>query len=160
MLDGIPPAPRGVPQVEVSFDIDANGIVSVSAKDKASGKTQTVRIEANTSLSKEEIEKLKAEAVQYADEDRKKKELAEAKNNAENLVYSSEKALKDSGDKVPAEVKDVINQKIAAVKAVKDGQDAVAIKSATDSLSAEIQKIGQAMYGNPQAGGQTPPEAK
>lgn len=161
MLDGIPPAPRGIPQVEVIFDIDANGIVSVSAKDKASGKMQTVRIEANTSLSKEEIEKLKAEAVQYAEEDHKKKELVEAKNNAENLVYASEKALRDAGEKVSAEIKDSITKKIEAVKAVKDGADAAVIKSATDALSAEIQKIGQAMYGNPPAGGatggQTPP---
>ncbi|MDO8466637.1 MAG: molecular chaperone DnaK [bacterium] len=149
MLDGIPPAPRGTPQVEVSFDIDANGIVSVSAKDKASGKTQTVRIEANTSLSKEEIEKLKAEAVQYAAEDRQKKELAEAKNNAEHLIYASEKALKDGGEKVPADVKEAITKKIEAVKAVKDGQDAAMIKTASDALSVEIQKIGQAMYGNP-----------
>lgn len=157
ILDGIPPAPRGVPQVEVGFDIDANGIVSVSAKDKASGKTQTVRIEANTSLSKEEIEKLKAEAVQYADEDRKKKELVEAKNNAENLIYASEKALKDAGEKVPADVKESITKKIEAVKAVKDSEDAAAIKSAADALSAEIQKIGQAMYGNQKPGEQTPP---
>ncbi len=158
ILDGLPPAPRGTPQVEVTFDIDANGILSVSAKDKASGKIQTIKIEANTSLSKEEIEKLKAEAVQYAAEDRQKKELAEAKNNAENLIYASEKALKDAGDKVAADVKDAIGKKIEAVKAVKDGQDAAAIKSAADALSAEIQKIGQAMYGNPQQpGGQTPP---
>ncbi len=165
ILDGLPPAPRGTPQVEVTFDIDANGILSVSAKDKASGKIQTIKIEANTSLSKDEIEKLKAEAVQYAAEDRQKKELAEAKNGAENLIYASEKALKDAGDKVAVDVKDSIGKKIEAVKAVKDGQDAAAIKSATDALSAEIQKIGQAMYGNQQQPGaqtppNTPPEAK
>lgn len=158
ILDGLPPSPRGVPQVEVTFDIDANGILSVSAKDKASGKTQTVKIEANTSLSKEEIEKLKAEAAQYATEDRQKKELAEAKNGAENLVYAAEKALKDGGEKVPADIKDSITKKIDAVKAVKDGQDASAIKTAADALSTEIQKIGQSMYGNPSAGsGQAPP---
>ncbi|MDP1719249.1 MAG: molecular chaperone DnaK, partial [bacterium] len=160
MLDGIPPSPRGIPQIEVTFDIDANGIVSVSAKDKASGKTQTVRIEANTSLSKEEIEKLKAEAVQYAEEDRKKKELVEAKNNAENLIYASEKALKDGGDKVPANIKEEITKKIEVLRELlrqaQDKQDAAAIKSAADALSAEIQKIGQAMYGSAKGQEQTP----
>ena len=153
ILDGIPPATRGTPQVEVTFDIDANGILSVSAKEKASGKSQSVKIEANTSLSKEQIEKLKNEAAQYAEEDRKKKDLAEAKNNAETLVYASDKALKDAGDKVPAEVKEAINKKIEAVKAVKDGPDAAPIKKATDELSAEIQKISASMPGNPPPSG-------
>ncbi len=152
ILDGIPPAARGTPQVEVTFDIDANGILSVSAKDKGSGKTQSVRIEANTSLSKDQIEKLKNEAAQYAEQDRQKQSLAEARNNAENLVYVSEKAVKDAGDKISAEIKDAINKKIEALKAVKDGQDAGAIKNAANDLSSEIQKIGAQMYGNPPAG--------
>lgn len=149
ILDGIPPAPRGTPQVEVTFDIDANGILSVSAKDKASNRSQTVRIEATTSLSKEEIEKLKSEAAQYAEEDKKKKELAEAKNGAEQLLYLAEKSLKEAGDKVSAIIKEGVNKKIEALKAVKDGQDASAIKNAVSELSAELQKIGSAMYGKP-----------
>lgn len=148
ILDGIPPSPRGVPQVEVTFDIDANGILSVSAKDKASGKSQSVRIEASTALSKDEIEKLKAEAAAHADEDKKKKEAIETKNQAEQLVYVSEKALKDAGDKVPAEVKTTITEKIDKLKVVKDGGDTAAIRSAMDELSAAIQKIGQAAYGS------------
>ena len=154
ILDGIPPSPRGTPQVEVTFDIDANGILSVSAKDKASGRTQSVRIEASTNLSKEEIERLKNEAAKHADEDRKKKDLVEAKNNAEQLVYVSEKSLKDAGDKVPKEVKDAITVKIEKVKSVKDGQDGEAIKTAVAELSAEIQKIGSAMNSK-----QEPPKA-
>ncbi len=159
ILDGIPPAARGIPQVEVTFDIDANGILSVSAKDKGSGKTQSVRIEANTSLSKDQIEQLKKEAAQYAEQDRQKKELAEARNNAESLAYASEKALKDAGDKITAEIKDSITKKIEAVKSVKDGQDAGAIKKATDELSAEIQKVGAQAYGNQPGGAQPGPEA-
>ena len=148
MLDGIPPAPRGVPQVEVSFDIDANGIVSVSAKDKASGKTQSVRIEASTSLSKEEIEKLKQDAAAHAVEDKKKREIVETKNQAENLIYTSEKALKDAGDKVSADIKSSITEKIDKIKSVKDGSDLDVLKTAIAELSTEIQKIGSSMYGN------------
>jgi molecular chaperone DnaK len=146
ILDGIPPSPRGVPQVEVAFDIDANGILSVSAKDKASGKTQSVKIEASTQLSKEEVEKLKNEAAAHASEDARKKELIEAKNQAEQMIYLSEKTLRDLGDKVPADAKEEINKKVEALKAVKDGSDIESIKSATANLSAEIQKVGQQMY--------------
>ncbi|MEK7138034.1 MAG: molecular chaperone DnaK [Patescibacteria group bacterium] len=151
VLDGLPPSPRGVPQVEVTFDIDANGILNVSAKDKASGKTQSVKIEASTNLSKDEIEKLKREAAEHAAEDAKKKELIETKNQAESMVYMSEKSLKDAGDKVPEDVKKVINEKIEELKKIKDGEDLEAIKSASANLSAEIQKIGQSMY-NDKAG--------
>jgi len=147
ILDGIPPAPRGMPQVEVNFDIDTNGILSVSAKDKASGKVQSVKIEASTNLSKEEIEKLKNEAVKYAEEDRKKKDLAETHNQAEGLIYTAEKALKEAGDKVSQEIKDSINKKIESLKELKTSVDAEAIKKATEELSSEMQKIGQAMYG-------------
>ncbi len=146
MLEGIPPSPRGMPQVEVSFDIDANGILNVSAKDKATGKSQSVRIEASTALSKEEIEKLKREAETHASEDAKKKELIEARNLAESLVYTSEKALKDAGDKVDAAVKQSVQEKIDATKAAMGGEDAAALKAATEALSTEVQKIGQAMY--------------
>lgn len=148
ILDGIPPAPRGIPQIEVHFDIDANGILSVSAKDKASGKVQSVKIEASTNLSKEEIERLKNEAVKYAEEDRKKKDLAEAHNHAESLIYAAEKAIKEAGDKVTQEIKDAINQKIEALKNLKGSSDTETIKKATEELSTEMQKIGQAMYGN------------
>lgn len=153
ILDGIPPSPRGVPQIEVSFDIDANGILNVKAVDKASGKSQSVKIEASTNLSKDEIEKLKQDAAKFAAEDAKKKEMSEAKNHAESLVYMSEKALKDAGDKVPADVKDSINAKIEELKKVKDGTDAEAIKSAAEALSSEIQKIGQSVYNKTNGGG-------
>jgi molecular chaperone DnaK len=159
MLEGIPPAPRGVPQVEVSFDIDANGILSVKAVDKASGKSQSVKIEASTSLSKEEVERLKNEAAKFAEEDARKKESIEAKNHAETLIYTAEKALADAGDKVPAETKTSIEEKIAALKQVKDTGDKGTIESAAKALSDEIQKIGQAYYNNPEGGapqGETP----
>ena len=159
VLDGIPPAPRGTPQVEVTFDIDANGIVSVSAKDKQSGKSQSVKIEASTNLSKEEIERLKADAVAHAEEDKKKRELVDIKNQAEHAVYSGEKALKEHGDKVPADVKTAVQEKIDALKAALAGTDAITIKTAFDALSAEIQKIGQQYgQGTPPPADGTPPQ--
>jgi len=162
VLDGIPPAPRGTPQVEVTFDIDANGIVSVSAKDKQSGKSQSVKIEASTNLSKEEIERLKADAVAHAEEDKKKKEFVDTKNQAEHAIYNAEKALKEHGEKVPAEIKGAITEKIEVLKTANNGVDITAIKTALDALSAEIQKIGQ-QYGQatpPQSGEQKPEEPK
>ncbi len=155
ILDGIPPAPRGMPQVEVTFDIDANGIVSVSAKDKASGKSQSVRIEASTALSKEEIEKLKRDAEVNRAADLKKKELVEARNMAEHLIYTSEKALKDAGEKVPADVRDSITKRVADLRTAKDTGTVEGIKKEIDALSAEIQKIGQ--YMNKEQSSQTPP---
>lgn len=146
ILDGIPPSPRGLPQVEVAFDIDANGILSVSAKDKASGRTQSVKIEASTNLSKDEIEKLKHEAAEHAVGDAKKKELIEAKNQAESLIYLSEKSLKDAGGKVPEDVKKTITEKIEAVKRAQESENLEEIKNVSADLSAEIQKIGQSMY--------------
>ena len=154
ILDGIPPSPRGIPQVEVTFDIDANGILSVSAKDKASGKIQSVKIEASTQLSKDEVEKLKTEAVSHAEEDRKKKELAETRNLAEQTIYLAEKSLKDAGDKITEDVKNAVNQKISALKSVKDGGDIEAVKSAINELSLELQKIGQQMYNKQDDAGQ------
>lgn len=145
ILDGIPPAPRGVPQVEVSFDIDANGILSVKAKDKASGKEQSIKIEAQSSLSKEEIEKMKADAETHAEEDKKKREMIDNKNTAEQLIYTSEKSLKDYEAKIPADVKSEIESKIAEAKKAKDGTDNEALKKATAELSASLQKIGQYM---------------
>jgi molecular chaperone DnaK len=146
MLDGIPPAPRGLPQVEVAFDIDANGILNVSAKDKATGKSQSVKIQASTNLSKEEVERLKKEAAEHAAEDAHRKDAAETRNQAESMVYMAEKALKDGGDKVPAEVKAAVQGKIDALKKAKEGNNLEEMKAALDALSAEIQKIGQAFY--------------
>jgi molecular chaperone DnaK len=167
ILDGIPPAPRGMPQVEVSFDVDANGILNVTAKDKATGKANSIKITASSGLSKEEVEKMKQEAAAHEAEDKAKHSTIEAKNIAEQLIYTSEKALKDAGDKVPADVKKGIEDKIATLKSAKDANpmDAAAVKSATEALSTEIQKIGQFMnqqagqQGGAQPGGQQkPPE--
>lgn len=155
ILDGIPPAPRGMPQVEVSFDIDANGILSVTAKDKATGKANSIKITASSGLSKEEVEKMKKDAEANATEDAKKKEMIEAKNIAEQLIYTSEKSLKDAGEKVPAELRKSIEDKIADVKTRKESTDPAGLKTATDALSGELQKIGQYMQQQ-----QTPPGAQ
>ncbi len=146
ILDGIPPAPRGIPQVEVAFDIDANGILNVTASDKATGKKQTVHIEASTGLSKEEIEKMKKDAEMHAGEDRAKKESIEAKNQAENMIYLSEKTLRETGDKVSAEERKGVEDKINDVKAALSGSDNQKIKETTEKLSLEISKIGAKMY--------------
>ncbi len=146
ILDGIPPAPRGVPQVEVSFDIDANGVLNVKASDKATGKEQKITITASTGLSKEEVEKMKTDAETHAEEDKKKKEGIEIKNMAETLIYSTEKSMRDLGDKVDADIKKKVEEKIEALKKVKDGEDLEAIKKATEELSTEAQKIGEIMY--------------
>ncbi|MDO8594973.1 MAG: molecular chaperone DnaK [bacterium] len=151
ILDGLPPAPRGMPQVEVTFDIDANGILAVKAKDKATGKEQSIKIEARSSLSKDEIEKMKKDAEAHAGEDAQKRELVEAKNLAEQLIYTSEKTLKDNKDKVPADSAKLVEDKIAELKKVKDASDLAAIKVATEALSQEIQKVGQALYKNNQS---------
>lgn len=146
ILDGIPPAPRGVPQIEVTFDIDANGILTVTAKDKATGRSQNITIRDSSALSKEEIERMKKEAEQFAAEDRKKKELIDLRNQADTLIYTSERALKDAGDKVSAEIKKLVEEKITELKKVKDANDIEAIKKAIQELGEAIQKIGQAMY--------------
>ncbi len=161
ILDGIPPSPRGLPQIEVTFDVDANGILNVKAKDKQSGKEQSIRIEARSGLTDADIEKMKHDAEAHAEEDRLKKESAESRNIADQLVYTAEKSLKDAGDKVPAEVKASVEEKIAEVKKLRDGADTAALKQATEALSTEMQKIGQAMSapGGSAEGGnqQTPP---
>ena len=146
MLDGIPPSPRGVPQIEVTFDIDANGILSVKAKDKATGKEQSIRIEASTGLSKEEIEKMTKDAEAHAEEDKKKKEIVEARNLADTLIYTTEKALRDAGEKIPSDKKKPVEEKIEALKKVKNSEDIATIKKATEELSQEAQKIGQELY--------------
>ena len=145
ILDGIPPAPRGVPQVEVTFDIDANGILNVKAKEKASGKEQSIKIQGSSGLSKEEIEKMKKDAEMNAAEDEKKKAEVESRNIAEQLIYTAEKSLKDAGDKVPADVKSDVEAKIADLKKAKEGTDMDALKTASEALSTSMSKIGEAM---------------
>jgi len=146
ILDGLPPSPRGIPQVEVTFDIDANGILSVKAADKATGKSQSVRIEAQTALNKEEVERLKREAAEHREEDEKKKDLVEARNRAETLIYAAEKALRDAGDKVPEDIKTSINSKIETLKKNLGSDDRQGIESAANELSSELQKIGESLY--------------
>ncbi len=145
ILDGIPPSPRGMPQVEVSFDIDANGILSVKAKDKTSGKEQSIRIEASSGLTPAEIEKMQKDAELHKDEDMKKKEHVEVKNHAEQLVYTAEKSLKDAEGKITDDLKTSVQTKIDALKKEKDGGTTEGIKKATEELSVELQKIGPAM---------------
>ncbi len=145
ILDGIPPAPRGMPQVEVSFDIDANGILNVTAKDKTTGKSNSIKITASSGLSKEEVAKMQKDAEMHTAEDQKKREAVEAKNIAEQMIYTSEKALKDAGDKVSADVRKGVEDKIADLKQVKDGADLAKIKTATEALSTELSKVGEAM---------------
>lgn len=161
VLDGIPPAPRGIPQIEVTFDVDSNGVLNVTAKDKSTGKEQSIRIEANSGLSEDDIEKMKQDAEAHADEDNKKKELIEARNVADHMIYTAEKAIKDHGEAAGQEVVTAINDKITALKEVKDKDDKNAITSATEALSTEMQKIGEVMQkaaaeSAPQAEGDTP----
>jgi molecular chaperone DnaK len=151
VLDGIPPAPRGMPQIEVIFDVDSNGVLSVKAIDKSTGKEQSIRIEASSGLTKDEIERMKKDAEEHADEDAKKKEIIETRNLADQMIYTAEKALKDHGDKVDEATKTAINQKIAGVKEVKDKDDKTAIEKATQELSTEMQKIGEIMQKAAQA---------
>ena len=168
ILDGIPPSPRGMPQIEVSFDVDANGILNVTAKDKASGKSQSIKIEASSGLKEEDIKKMQQDAELHAEEDKKKKELVDVKNTAEMMIYTAEKAIKDNEAKIPADTKDGVNGKITALRGVKDGADMEAIKNATEELSREMSKIGEALSkaapeagqaGNPSTGsGPSTPE--
>ena len=146
ILDGIPPAPRGIPQVEVTFDIDANGIVHVTAKDKATGKEQKITITASSGLSKEEIERMQKDAEAHAEEDKKRKELVDIKNMSDALIYTAEKTLKDAGDKAKEEDKKDVETKVEELKKLKDGDDKEAIQKAYDALSEAIQKVGAAMY--------------
>ncbi|KKU10447.1 MAG: Chaperone protein DnaK [Parcubacteria group bacterium GW2011_GWF1_45_5] len=150
ILDGIPPSPRGIPQVEVTFDIDTNGILSVTAADKATNKKQSIRIEGSTGLSKDEIERLRKEAEIHLDEDKKKKETVETKNMADNLVYQGEKSLREWGDKVAAEVKEKIQKAIDELKSAKDAGDSDKIKPAMEQLSVVLQEVGKNMYANQQ----------
>lgn len=150
ILDGIPPSPRGMPQVEVTFDVDANGILNVKAKEKTSGKEQSIRIEARSGLSKEDIEKMTKDAEMHSDEDKKKREEVDVKNTAEQMAYTAEKSLKDNKDKLPAELVKEIEDKITEVNKVKGEASIDNIKKATEELSSSMQKIGEAMAKNQQ----------
>ncbi len=145
VLEGIPPSPRGIPQVEVTFDVDANGILNVKAMDKASGKVQSIRIEASSGLTDADIKKMQQDAEIHAEEDAKKKELVDVKNTAEMIIFTAEKSIKDYGDKVDAGMKTEIESKISTLKTAKEGSDMEAIKRATEDLSNEMSKIGEAM---------------
>ncbi len=146
VLDGIPPAQRGVPQIEVTFDIDANGILKVTAQDKATGRSQHITITASSGLSDSEVEKMRKDAETHAEDDRKRRDLIEARNNADNTAYAAEKALREFGDKVPADVKSEVEGKVADVKKAAEGEDVDAIRTATQSLGESIQKIGGSVY--------------
>jgi len=165
MLDGIPPAPRGLPQVEVTFDIDASGILTVTAKEKTTGKVQSIKITGSTGLSKEDIEKMKTDAEAHTADDEKRKELVEARNIADQAVYAAEKAVRENGEKAGAEIVKEVQDKIDALKTAKESEDSATIKSATEALSSTLSKIGEAMIKAQQSqtppsdasGGQTPP---
>jgi molecular chaperone DnaK len=155
-LVGIPSAPRGVPQVEVTFDIDANGIVNVSARDKATGKEQQIRIQASGGLSEAEIQKMVKDAEAHAAEDKRHKELVEARNHAEALIHTTERTLAEHGDKVGAAEKQAIEQAIAELKTATSGEDAEAIRQKTQTLAQASMKLGEAMYRQADGGGAAP----
>jgi len=162
ILDGVPPAPRGIPQIEVTFDIDANGILKVNAQDKASGRSQHITITASSGLAKDEVERMRKEAEVHAAEDKQRRDLIEARNTADNSVYGVEKVLNELGDKVPAEIKTEVQSAVDEVKKVKEGEDEPAIRKAVDALSQVVQKVGAAAYEQapeqpgPEAGPQNP----
>jgi molecular chaperone DnaK len=146
VLDGIPPAPRGVPQIEVAFDIDASGILNVKASDKASGKEQSIKITGSTGLTKEEVEKMTKDAEAHAAEDSEKKSKIEARNQADSLIFTAEKSLKDAGDKVAEDVKKDIEEKVSALKGILDSGSKEDLETKTKELSDALQKVGEAMY--------------
>jgi molecular chaperone DnaK len=159
ILDGIPPAPRGVPQVEVTFDIDANGIINVTAADKATGRSQKITITASSGLNDQEIERMKKEAEEHAEEDSKRKELIEVRNNADSAVYTAEKTLRDLGDKIEESLKTEVNEQVNKVREAMNGEDVAAIRAEGDKLSQVIQKIGASMYQQPEGDQSAGPEA-
>lgn len=152
ILDGIPPSPRGMPQIEVLFDVDANGILSVTAKDKTTGKANSIKITATSGLSKEEVERMKQEAAKHENEDKQKKDDIEVKNVAEQLIYTAEKSLKDNKDKIPADLVKSVETKIETLKTAKNGTDMTAVKTASEALSSEMSKIGEHISKNSQPG--------
>ena len=156
-LTGLPPAPRGVPQIEVSFDIDANGIVNVSAKDMGTGKSQAMQITGGSALSKDDIDRMMRDAEQHAEEDRQRREDAEVRNQAESLVYQTEKFLKENDEKLPADVKDAVNSALGEAQEALKGTDTAAIKAAMEKLATESQKLGAALYQQQGAAGEAGP---
>ena len=146
ILSGIPPAPRGVPQVEVTFDIDANGILNVKAQDKATGKEQSIRITGSTGLTKDEVEKMTKEAEMHAAEDTAKKDKIEARNAADSLIFTAEKTLRDAGDKVSSDIKKEVEDKVSALSAILETGTKEDLEAKTKDLSDSLQKVGQAMY--------------
>jgi molecular chaperone DnaK len=160
MLDGILPAPRGLPQIEVSFDIDANGILNVSARDKATGKEQRITITASSGLSKQEVERMVRDAEAHAEEDRRRREEIELRNHADNLAYTTDKTLRDMGSKVPADLRGEIEGKVAQLRSALQGGDISQIKRAKEELETALQRLGQAVYGqgNQGQGGYGPTE--
>ncbi len=155
ILDGIPPAPRGVPQIEVTFDIDANGILKVTARDKATGRSQHITITASSGLTEEEIERMRREAEAHAEEDRRRKELIEARNQADGMIYAAEKALREVGDRLPAEIRQRVEARIAETRQVMQGDDLAALRTALEALGREMSQIGASLYDRPE----TPPPA-
>jgi molecular chaperone DnaK len=160
MLDGIIPAPRGMPQVEVTFDIDANGIVSVKAQDKGTGKEQKIVITASSGLSKDEVQQMQRDAEAHAAEDAKRREEIEAKNTADNLAYTAEKTLKEQGDKVPADLKQQTEEKIASVRSALQGSDVAEIQRTMQELSDALQQVGAAVYQTPPPDAEAPIEGE
>jgi molecular chaperone DnaK len=158
ILDGIPPAPRGMPQIEVTFDIDANGILKVTAVDKATSRSQHITITASSGLSESEVERMRKEAEKHADEDRQRKELVEAKNNADNAAYTAEKVLRDLGDKVPGDLRSTVESHVARVREVMNNTDVQAIRTETEALNQALSQVGAAAYqqADPQPGGEQP----
>jgi molecular chaperone DnaK len=152
ILDGIPSAPRGVPQVEVTFDIDANGILKVTAQDKATGRSQNITITAASGLSKEEVERMKHEAESHAEDDLKRKALVEVRNLADNAVYAAEKLIKENGEKIPPDLKSMAEDQLGTLNQVKAAEDVQAIQQAVDALNSTVQKIGASLYQQPGAG--------
>ena len=161
MLDGILPAPRGLPQIEVSFDIDANGILSVKAHDKGTGKEQKITIAASSGLSKEEVEQMQRESEVHAAEDAKRREEVETYNAADTLAYTAEKTLREQKDKIPSDLNQEVENKVAAVRSALQGTDTEAIRQATQELNESLQKVGAAVYQQqqqqPPPGGEAPP---
>ena len=159
-LDGIPPSPRGMPQITVTFDVDANGILTVKALEKTTGKEQSIRIEGSTGLSEADIEKMKQDAEVHAEEDKKRRELIDTRNMADQMIYAAEKAIKENGEKAGADIVAEVQSALEEVKKVKEGDDHTALKNATEKLSLSMQKIGEAMMKNKEAEGATPEAPK
>jgi molecular chaperone DnaK len=157
MLDGILPAPRGMPQIEVSFDIDANGILSVKAHDKGTGKEQKITITASSGLSKEEVEQMQREAETHAAEDTKRRDEVETRNAADTLAYTAEKTLREQKDKIPSDLNQEVESKVAAVHSALQGTDTEAVRQATQELNESLQKVGAAIYQQQQQPGGEPP---